>query len=71
MLCVGEKLYLINKLIIKDISGRVWLARYINALIALSYGISEPCNSRSLKGSLFTVNDLQLLEYKNGSDLSM
>ncbi len=39
---VGDELNLANRLTAKAISGRVQLARYIRAPIALRYGTSGP-----------------------------
>ena len=41
---VGTELYLANKLTEKAMFGRVQLARYISAPIALRYGTSGPSN---------------------------
>lgn len=66
---VGEEMYLANILIANDISGRVYLERYISVLIALKYGTSGPSNSSSfsqgLKGSVSTSNDLTTIGVDN------
>ena len=69
-LWVGVELYLANKLIEKAISGRVQLARYINAPMTLRYGTSGPSKfSPFLQGrneSFFTqVNGQSLANLKD------
>ena len=44
---VGAELYLANKMTEKTMFGRIQLARYISAPIALRYGTSGPSNFSS------------------------
>ena len=58
-LWVRAELYLANKLIEKTISGRVQLARYINAPMTLRYDTLGPSNYCFTSSERTTIEELQ------------
>ena len=72
---VEAELCLANKLTENAMSGRVQLARYINAPMALRYGTSGPSNSSPLSlrrnGSFFSSNERTTMGVLTGYALSI